>query len=136
MSDKIPENNTVEFKEKLGAERADIKKPGDFWLGMGLFLILNFILWKFGSYIMNLDYISENYSYLIYKADNFQLPFGALILISLRLFGIFINGVVIALPLFKRRSLIFLGMVSVIPIAFMLYVIFSIIVFIYWVFIT
>lgn len=82
---------------------------------------------------MNLDYIAENYSFLLYKAENFQLPFGGLVLISLFLFGVLINVIIILFLIIKKRSRILLGMIYVIPIAFALYIIFSIIVFISWV---
>ncbi len=128
-------SDSAEVREKLTTSHPGPKK-GDFWLGMGLSLILNFILWKLGSYIMNLDYVNENYNFLLYKTEYRQLPFGSFILNSLCLFGIFINGAIMALMLFKRRFLIFLGMASVIPIAFALYVLLLIFVFIYWGFFT
>ena len=133
MNEKAPENTNVEVQANLKTDRANAEKSSDLWLGMGLFSILNFILWKSISYIMNLDYIAENYSFLLYKAENFQLPFGGLVLISLFLFGVLINVIIILFLIIKKRSRILLGMIYVIPIAFALYIIFSIIVFISWV---
>ena len=133
MNEKKTENTNVEVQAKLKTDHVNTEKPGDFWLGMGLFLIMNFILWKSGAYVMNLDYINENYSILLYKAENFQLPFGALVLISLFLLGILINVITILFLIIKKRSRLLLGMMSVIPVAFALYIIFSIIVFIGWV---
>jgi len=133
MNEKAPENTNVEVQANLKTDRANAEKSSDLWLGMGLFSILNFILWNSISYIMNLDYIAENYSFLLYKAENFQLPFGGLVLISLFLLGILINIIIILFLIIKKRSRILLGMMSVIPIAFALYIIFSIIVFISWV---
>jgi hypothetical protein len=125
MSEEPIKNTDTEIQPKRETSRASAGRSGDFWLGIGLFLMINFILWQVGSYVMNFNFITGRYDTLLFKSANFQLPFGTAILLGLFCLCLLINGSVMLFLFLRRRPKIALGMVSVVPIGVVLYYIYA-----------
>jgi hypothetical protein len=96
------------------------KKWSDFWLGMVLFLAMNFILWKVSSFVMQSPFIVSR-DQVVYRSEIYILHLNFLISLVIFLICFIINCVIIVFFMLRKRPLIAVGMMTAAPAGYMLY---------------
>ena len=115
---KTSDETGIKFQPKLETDRKKIESRNDFWLGVGLFLVMNFILWQFGSDILKPDFMFPGESAMFGTRGSAWFRHFVSLLCGLTL----INGGVF-IYFNKRRPQIALGMLAPVGAGIILYIV-------------
>src|SRR5687768_11637372 len=114
MNNDSSNDNLANHQDPENKKLSPAKKWGDFWLGMVLFLVTNFILWKISSFVVQSTFIASR-NQVVYSSEVYIIDLE--FLISLVIFSIcfIINCVIIVFCLLRKRPLIAVGMMAAAP---------------------